>query len=161
MQSKSMKEKFENNIKIAIDITEKLNISENVEITFINTIEDSGTATKDSGNDWHLALNKYRIKMQCTVVKIGEIKYEMRMKYGIEDYYDWNPNTDTDYKTLFNDIDNKELEKIPGDILDILPEYLYTMHKAGLARNYTNHGEAMYKITWYENGKDYYQIVEM
>lgn len=161
VQSTSMKEKFESNIKTAIEITKKLDINENTTVTFINTVEDSGIATQEGGIDWNLTLNKYRIKIQCTIKKMG-IKYEMKMKYAIEDYYDWDPNVDVDidYKTLFDEVQG-DIKKVLGPVLDILPKYLYTMHNAGLARNYTNYGEAMYKIEWYENGEDYYQVEEI
>ena len=64
--------------------------------------------------------------------------------FEIDDYYDWDPQTDKDYSTLFQG-------NVLGNIADILPEYLYVMHNAGFARNYTNYGWIKCKVIWNKN----------
>ncbi len=149
-ESNSMKKKLENNIKNNIKIAEQLEISEPV--TFVNIIEDSGEAIE---GDWKATMHFYRIKMHCTVIKV-ENRYQMNMKYGIVDYYDWDNKPVDEYETLFNtkvEVDDK--------IFTILPQDLFLMHRAGMARNYTNYGDTNYKITWNKGAINQYKIEEI
>ena len=142
-ESKSMEKKLNENIKNAIKVSEELNIVENTPITFCNVIEDSGEATEETSKDWFLTLHLYRIKMEYIVTRIKD-DYQMKVRYEIDDYYDWDPQTDKDYSTLFQG-------NVLGNIADILPEYLYVMHNAGFARNYTNYGWIKCKVIWNKN----------
>ncbi len=144
-QSSSMKIKLEKNINAAINVAEKMNISDNTQVTFSNTTEDSGKATFEGDTDWYVTLHQYRIRMRCTVLKNGD-NYQMSMKYGIIDYYDWEENDISVLEALFQ-----------GTMIDAnqkLFDSLNAMHRIGIARNYTNYGEAIYNVTWNEKDKE-------
>ena len=93
--------------------------------------------------------------MQCIVKKVDG-RYQMDMKYGIVDYYDWDNKPVDEYETLIDK--NITFE---GKVLKILPQHLFMMHCAGIARNYTNYGEINYKITWNEGLSEQYAIEEL
>ena len=143
-ESMSMKEKLVNNIKSIKNIAEKICIDENTPITFYNIVEDTGAAEKRENStekevDWFLTLHNYRIKMECTAIRVQN-NYKLKIKYGLVDYYDWKVLEKKEYEELFNNIE--------GVILDDVSGYLELMHKAGVSRNYTNYGEITFDITW-------------
>lgn len=125
----SIKDKIRKNIENVLNVAEILNVDENVPVTFYNMIEDTGKTKKEEG-DWHLALGQYRIKIQSTVTR-RENDYKLDMRYQIIDYYNWNPEKSGEHAAIIG-----------------LEECLELMHKAGIARNYTNYGEVFYTITW-------------
>lgn len=142
-QNSSIKERLEKNINEVINVAEKMNMSESTQLTFSRTTEDSGIATKKGGLDWHATLNQYRIRMQCAVEK-NEDNYQINMKYGIIDYYDWEEYDISALETLFQ-----------GTMINVdqkLFDSLNAMHRVGIARNYTNYGEVTANIVW--NTKD-------
>ena len=140
-----MKKQLEKNIKSIQYVVKKFKIPEETSITFYNTIEDKGAAGKykeqgvDSNLDWFLAIGEYRIKMQCKVTRNNNDEYTMQIRYGLEDYYDWKEGQD--------DASFIEMLKVQG-VEGVLFEILETLHKAGLARNYTNYGEILHSVTW-------------
>lgn len=113
------------NVNNAMSAAEKLDIDENVVVKFYNVTENN--AIVEQPIDWNETLNRYRIKTENTVKRNGD-SYELIIRYGIEDYYDW---------------DSKLTE-----IKDIAPALLHEMHVAGMARNYTNYGSLVYQFTW-------------
>lgn len=145
-ENSNMKEKLDKTIENVKEVAKKFNIPENSSITFYNTIEDSGiTGTyKDKifdGMDWFLAIGKYSIKIQCTVTKDND-NYLMEMKYGLRDYYDWKDSKEEEaYLEMIGTLNFK----------GILFETLEDLHKAGLARNYTNYGQIFYTESWNTN----------
>ena len=81
-----MKNEVVNNMETLKCIAEKLCDTDGETITFTNMFETSGEV--NDSEDWKNTIHYYRIKMECTVVK-NEEEYEMYVKYGIIDYYDW------------------------------------------------------------------------
>lgn len=143
-QNTAVRNKLLSNIDEAIEASEKFCVNDNTTVTFYNESEDSGTAYKqssytDSEADWYLLVNNYRIKIQGTATRNGNT-YELHMRYGLEDYYDWRVVDNRGYAEMLGDIQGLLIEEISA--------YLELMHKAGISRNYTNYGETNYTITW-------------
>lgn len=141
-----VRQKFIENINGIINIAEKLNVVESLPITIYNTIEDTGEALRqseyiDSEMDWFLTINKYRIRIESTIIK-KENTYQLEMKYGLIDYYDWKTvrNHYDDYKVMLENIDDVILDETSG--------YLELFHKANIARNYTNYDDVICTIQW-------------
>ncbi len=109
-------------------------VNDNNSVVFSNIIEDSATVSKESSMDWHLAINNYRIKSESTFSKIGT-SYTLKLRYGIIDYYDWNKGNNQSAVEL-------------NEILGVVADHMYDLHRAGRARNYTNYGEISYIIKW-------------
>lgn len=143
-QNTKIREKVVSNIDDVIEAAEKFCVNENSSVTFCNKIEDSNAAEKQSSYtdpeaDWYLFINRYRIKMQCTVTRKNN-SYTMQMRYGLEDYYDWKVINHPGYEEILNNIE--------GVAIDLASLYLELMHKAGMSRNYTTYGETNYTIQW-------------
>lgn len=150
-ENKPMKEKFRKNIEGIIKIVNKLNIENGSRVILNNDSEDSSIAQDedigkeedvDKDTDWYATLGKYRIKIEAVITK-NENKYELKIRYGIVDYYDWlNDKNYETYEEIFGDT--------TGFIKDKLFDELRMMNRAGIARNYTNFGETLYTLTWNE-----------
>ena len=145
-QNTAMREKLIGNIDDAIEAAEKFCVNSNTSVTFYNETEDHGIAYRqdsltDLEADWYLAVNQYRIKMQCSVTRSGN-SYQMQLRYGMIDYYDWHVADNKDYSDILGE------SGIEGFIIDGLSMYFELMHRAGISRNYTNYGETTYTVTW-------------
>lgn len=141
-----MQQDLEKNINIIKQVTKRFGIPENSSITFCNSIERAGGTSIYHGTDatdWFITLGTYRIKMQCTVTK-NKNKYELNMRYGLEDYYDWNRDEDANIDTILEMILKFNPQIYTGSLSKILED----LHRMGLARNYTNYGETTYTTTW-------------
>ena len=130
---------FEKNINTLKSIAEELCSTEGVPITFCNTYETSGES-KDS-KDWYNTIHFYRIKMYSTVTK-NENMYTMDVRYGIEDYYDWELGL-KGYEDNLDQFINYDKQ--------LFINYFNIMNRAGMARNYTNFGEINTTVTWSKN----------
>ncbi len=107
-------------------------IKEDEIVLFSNVIEANGVVPESFSRDWYLAVNNYRIRTQSTVKKENN-NYILKLDLEIEDYYDWE-----------ND------GEVYRDWKDTAAFEFYDMHRAGLARNYTNLGKITYDIQWQE-----------
>lgn len=135
-KSKDLNNDFENCINNLEYIAEELCHTDGVPVTFTNTFESSGEV--NDNKDWHNAMHYYRIKMECTAVKNGN-DFEMDLKYGIVDYYDWALGL-ANYGDSFSEFTE--------DVKQLFINYFYMLNMAGKARNYTNYGEYNVTVLW-------------
>ena len=134
-----VKDQLNKTINSVLTAAESINgVKDEDYITFCNVEEASGEVLPGTALDWYLTVHNYRIKTENCFFRINDF-YKLNLKFGLIDYYDWEKG-DPEY--------SDSVEEMAKEALGIVASQMFELHRAGMARNYTNYAEVNYIIRW-------------